>query len=244
MKKRTLFALCFAFALSAPFAQPQLATAEEGHKDPSIADRFSSDPMPEEHEEASLKDRFSTKPMENNALKPKKEPGFFDRFFGGSHEDEDMRERQEREEEEAEQRLGGMLPVQKGVYSEECGSCHFAFQADLLPERSWKKLLGDLQHHFGEDATLEGAHLEEVTTYLTTNAGDHSKSPRVSRMMSSINKETPIKVTDIPYFKKEHSRVKASTIKREAIHSLSNCSACHTTAAEGEFGEDGIRIPR
>jgi len=172
--------------------------------------------------------------------------GFFSRLFSSEDEESEEEERREHEEEEEEEegRSAGMLPVKAGVYTEECGSCHFAYQADLLPQRSWEKLLGDLHHHFGDDASLDEVQLQEVTTYLTQNAGDHSQSPRVGRMMASIGDATPIQITEIPYFKKEHRRVKASTIARPAIHSLSNCSACHTTAPEGKYGEHGIKIPR
>jgi len=176
------------------------------------------------------------------------QPGFFARFFGSDDDDEESEEEERREheehEEEEEGRSVGMLPVKTGVYSDECGSCHFAFQADLLPERSWKTLLGDLHNHFGDEAAVDEAHLKEITEYLLTNAGDHSQSPRVGRMMSSIGDATPIKITDIPYFKKEHRKIKASTVERASIHSLSNCSACHTTAPEGKFGEHGIKIPQ
>ncbi|MDD2399591.1 MAG: cytochrome C, partial [Sulfurovum sp.] len=49
----------------------------------------------------------------------------------------------------------GVKAVENKLYLKECGSCHFAFQPGLLPERSWTKMLSNLADHFGSDAALE-----------------------------------------------------------------------------------------
>jgi len=43
-----------------------------------------------------------------------------------------------------------LTPVNKPIYKEECGACHFAYQPELLPSGSWEKILAGLEDHFGE----------------------------------------------------------------------------------------------
>jgi len=139
---------------------------------------------------------------------------------------------------------GGVAPVNNGLYEEECGSCHFAYQAGLLPERSWRKLMSGLDNHFGENAELNESDRLALENYLIENAGDHSNYKRSKKLMRSIRGgDTPLRITMIPYLKKEHREVPKGALKHEKIRSLSNCDACHRTAAKGNFGERGIDIP-
>ena len=48
----------------------------------------------------------------------------------------------------------GVKPVNSKLYIKECGSCHFAFQPGLLPEKSWVKIMNNLENHFGTDAFI------------------------------------------------------------------------------------------
>ncbi len=45
-------------------------------------------------------------------------------------------------------------PVKDEVVSKGCGAYHMAFQPQMLPERSWEKIMNELSDHFGEDASL------------------------------------------------------------------------------------------
>ena len=45
-------------------------------------------------------------------------------------------------------------PVADATVAKECGACHMVFPPQLLPARSWQKLMADLSSHFGEDASL------------------------------------------------------------------------------------------
>lgn len=39
-------------------------------------------------------------------------------------------------------------------YRQECASCHIAYPPGALPASSWQRILGNLQHHYGTDASL------------------------------------------------------------------------------------------
>jgi len=139
---------------------------------------------------------------------------------------------------------GDVAAVNNQQYSDECGSCHFAYQPGLLPERSWKKIMSSLDDHFGENAELPAADQQMLSDYLAKNAGDHSNYKRSVKLMRSIrNSETPLRISKIPYFVKEHREV-ANKIKGSTkVKSISNCEACHQKAVDGSYAEREINIP-
>jgi len=137
-----------------------------------------------------------------------------------------------------------VAPVNNKQYADECGACHFAYQPGLLPARSWERLMGSLNDHFGENAELDNATRQTLTDYLVNNAGDHSNYRRSQQLMDSLRRDdAPLRITEIPYFKREHRKISNRILQHEKVGSLSNCNACHRTAAQGSFEEGGINIP-
>lgn len=142
-------------------------------------------------------------------------------------------------------RKSGVKAVTNQLYLKECGSCHFAFQPGLLPERSWVKMMNNLSDHFGSDATLEPGDRKALLKYLTKNAAEHAMQyKRSRRIVNSIATGSTVeKITDIPYFVRKHRRIPQRVIMQEEVSSLSNCTACHTTASKGVYNERAIKIP-
>ncbi len=104
--------------------------------------------------------------------------------------------------------------------------------------------MAGLEDHFGENSELEEADRLKLETYLISNAGDHSSHKRSKKLMRSISsRDTPLRISKIPYFVKEHREVPKGALKHEKVRSLSNCDACHRTAEKGIYGERGIDIP-
>lgn len=135
-------------------------------------------------------------------------------------------------------------PVHNQQYADECGSCHFAYQPGLLPERSWRKLMANLNDHFGENAELADEERQALTDYLVSKAGDHSNARRSKKLMRSISAgDTPLRITKIPYFQREHREVPGRALEHKDVGSLSHCQACHRTADRGDFEERNIDIP-
>ncbi len=139
----------------------------------------------------------------------------------------------------------GVAPVDNAFYKAECASCHFAYQPGLLPQRSWKKLMANLEDHFETDASLDTNDTKILLNYLLKNAADVSTGYKRSRKISrSIAKDnTPVAVSDTPYFKKEHREIAKRLIEQKEVKSIANCTACHTTAEKGLYGERYIDIP-
>lgn len=139
-----------------------------------------------------------------------------------------------------------MLKVVKNeAYLKECGACHFAYQPELLPIRSWQKIMDTLDKHFGTDASLPEDSKAELHKYLTEGSAEKSSVKNAQRLLKSISPdETPARISEIKFFKKEHRKIRPEVLQRKAIGSISNCAACHTTADKGDYDEDLVRIPK
>lgn len=139
-----------------------------------------------------------------------------------------------------------IFPMPGGkTYVNECGSCHTAYAPGLLPTRAWRKMLGELGNHFGEDANLDEPQKLEILKALELLAADGSQANmRMRRINSAIPAHlSPQRITETGYFKYMHDEVPAYIWKRKKIGSLANCIACHPRANEGRYGEREIRIP-
>lgn len=116
----------------------------------------------------------------------------------------------------------------------ECGSCHVAYPAQLLPATAWQRLMKGLDKHFGTDASVDAATAAEIGAFLDKYAGSKR----------GIAGETTLRVSETAWFQREHSKVDAATWKNPKIKSAANCTACHTAAEAGDYRERGIRIPQ
>lgn len=134
-------------------------------------------------------------------------------------------------------------PVSNTTYADQCGACHFTYQPELLPAKSWKKILEGTEDHFGEAVTLEEDTRLEISNYLVSNAADTSSAKLAWKIMRCLEGLAPVRITDIPYIRKEHHEIKPQTVKRQSVGSLSNCVACHLTAANGVYDDDDVSIP-
>ena len=95
--------------------------------------------------------------------------------------------------------------------------------------------MGNLQNHYGTDASLDAATVKQLSVWLNTHAGTYK---RVSAPPPDD------RITRSAWFIREHDEVSAATWKRPAVKSAANCAACHTQADQGDFRERNIRIPR
>lgn len=135
--------------------------------------------------------------------------------------------------------------VTHSAYLKECGACHFAFQPQFLPKRSWEKIMGSLDKHFGDSATLDEATRSEILDYLVKNSAETSSSRLSGKILASIGKtEAPLRITDTRYFKRKHREVRAEVFKRKSVGTPSNCAGCHVTAEKGDFDEHKVKIPK
>lgn len=134
--------------------------------------------------------------------------------------------------------------VNDPTYKEECGACHFVYQPELLPSASWMKILANLDDHFGEAVELDDDSKKVISDYLKINSAENSSAKRAVKIMRSVGTKVPLRITDIRYIQKKHHEISSDVLKRKSIGSLSNCSACHTTAESGIYDDDNVKIPK
>lgn len=154
------------------------------------------------------------------------------------HEDDDRWEHLQR-------RSTGVALTTSPLYQEECGSCHMTYPAGLLPVASWRRIMTNLDDHFGDNAELDAQTAMQISDYLADNAADTSKYRRSKQMMSAISQspdQAPMRITENAYFKREHDEISARVIKQSGAASLSHCNACHQRAEQGSFNEHEIWI--
>jgi hypothetical protein len=129
-------------------------------------------------------------------------------------------------------------PISDKATLEECSACHMAFQSQMLPERSWKKIMSGLSDHFGEDASLDQTTVKHITQYLTDNAADQGWLS--GKFLRGIKDGmTPMLITETPYWVREHNEeVPPSAWQNPKVKSKANCTACHPQAKRGNYDDD------
>jgi hypothetical protein len=131
-------------------------------------------------------------------------------------------------------RAAADVPEPPTPYRQECGACHVAYPARLLPADSWRRLMDDLPHHFGTDASLDPATRRSIAEWLALHAGSGRRAAEAPPQD---------RITRAAWFVHEHDEVPAATWKRASVKSPSNCNACHLQADRGDFDEHRVRIP-
>jgi hypothetical protein len=134
------------------------------------------------------------------------------------------------------------LTVDNALYIEECGSCHIAYPAQMLPAKSWRKIMAGLEDHFDENAELDIESQKTIEEYLAT-ASEYSNG-KYRKMFRNLGNQSPLRITQLPYFRHEHDEIPSRFFKdNDKLNSLSQCDACHRNAEKGWFDEDNVFIP-
>ncbi len=124
-----------------------------------------------------------------------------------------------------------LIPPQ--TYVDNCGSCHTAYSALLLPSASWKQIMGNLQNHFGDTVEIDAADKETVARWLQGNAADTGTTRRGSKIAKKLHGATPARITECRWFIHKHDDVPQESINN--AQGLKNCAACHANAQQGAF---------
>ena len=126
------------------------------------------------------------------------------------------------------------------AYTEECGSCHMAYPAMLLPPPGWRQLMAGLADHFGENAELDAATRDEIEVYLVRESGRAA----YNKLFRNLRDAAPLRITGLPYFVREHDEIPPRLVTgNDQVKSLSQCNTCHRDAQRGRFDEDDVVIP-
>jgi cytochrome b len=139
--------------------------------------------------------------------------------------------------------VGQALPSNK-TWQAECGGCHLAFHPSLLPARSWQRMMAEQDRHFGETLGLDAATSREILAFLENNAADRGLTEAAYKINRSLPAgETPLRITDTPYWRKKHRDISEAVWRNPKVASKANCTACHLDAEQGTFEDGAMRLP-
>jgi hypothetical protein len=136
-------------------------------------------------------------------------------------------------------------PITSERYRTECSGCHFAYQPGLLPADGWTRIMGALDDHFGDDATLDPAVAKELSDYLTANAANDTRSIR-SRAFAAypLPADGTPRISKTAFFQRRHGEIPERLVKgNPQVKSFSQCDKCHRLAEKGQFHESSVIIP-
>ena len=120
-------------------------------------------------------------------------------------------------------------PVTDDLTKKECGACHMAFQPAFLPADSWRRMMNDLDNHFGESAWLPEKDARAIEAYLVENAGRPWHGAGAP----------PLRITELRWWRHEHREEdEISRAAWEKAGSEANCPACHQQADRGYYDDD------
>lgn len=142
----------------------------------------------------------------------------------------------------AARQVKGLPPPIAPIAKTECGACHFAYPASLLPSASWAALMDGLDDHFGENAALAAAPTAAIRAYLTENAAETADTKAANRLRA-VDPKAPFTITETPFWRRTHDDISEATFKTAAVGGRGNCAACHADAEAGRFHPAAIRVP-
>ena len=135
-------------------------------------------------------------------------------------------------------------PIANEAVRSECTDCHIAYQPQMLPRRSWRKLMAGLADHFGEELSLDDETSGEVLGYLLANSADRSEKKGARKFLRGLSSgDAPIRITDTPRWKDKHHELPESVWADERLEFKGQCNVCHTEAERGRYDDDGVRLP-
>lgn len=126
----------------------------------------------------------------------------------------------------------------------ECGDCHLAYHPNLLPARSWQRMMNEQADHFGEDLSLDEETIAEITQFLTANAAEQKQTEAAHEILRTVAPDdSPQRITETAYWKHEHEEIDQVYWKSEKVKNKINCDACHLDAELGTFEDSDMRLP-
>jgi mono/diheme cytochrome c family protein len=104
----------------------------------------------------------------------------------------------------------------------------------MLPARSWQRLMTGLDRHYGSDASLDPATVQQLAGWLQQHAGTYKR----------VAEEPPQdRLTRSAWFQRKHREIDPAVWRLASVKSAANCAACHGGAEQGRFDDDGLRFP-
>ena len=101
--------------------------------------------------------------------------------------------------------------------------------------------MGDLENHFGDDASLDEDINKNILTFLLKNSAETSTMQASWNFLNSIGDKDIIALTKTSYWEKKHKDIPKDVFKNEKVKSVANCKACHSDIEKGLIENENIK---
>ena len=101
--------------------------------------------------------------------------------------------------------------------------------------------MGDLENHFGDDASLDVETNNEILAFLVKNSAETSTMEASWNFLNSINNKDIIALSDTEFWKKRHKDIPKEVFENSKIKSQANCKACHSDIEKGLIENENIK---
>ena len=132
--------------------------------------------------------------------------------------------------------------VASSAWTSECSECHLAYPAQLLPARSWQRMLAEQQAHFGDDLGLPAAKLAALGDHASRAAAAPGWAGMMMQASVAAN-DAPQRITETEFWRQRHRRITKEQFKSDQVAGKHDCGACHADALSGIFSPRLIQIP-
>jgi hypothetical protein len=123
------------------------------------------------------------------------------------------------------------------AFKAECGGCHLPFPPVLLSAPDWRQVMGRLDKHYGDNASIDEPTRREIEAFLVRNAGSGRRTEGAG------SGGVPPRLTLTNWFRHEHDEVAPAVWRDKRVGSAANCTACHSRAEAGSYREREIHVP-
>lgn len=132
--------------------------------------------------------------------------------------------------------------LQHADFSKECSDCHTLYPPYLLPKKSWKLMMSNLENHFGEDASLDIVTNHSILAFLEKNSAETSTQESAFKINQELEKNSSIlAITKTNFWKKKHENIGKNLFNTKEVKNKSNCKACHQNIQKGLLDYELIR---
>ena len=101
--------------------------------------------------------------------------------------------------------------------------------------------MGDLENHFGDDASLDEKTNQDILTFLLKNSAETSTMQASWNFLNSIGDKDIIALSKTTYWERKHKKIQKEVFKNEKVKSVANCKACHSDIEKGLIENENIK---
>ena len=101
--------------------------------------------------------------------------------------------------------------------------------------------MGDLENHFGDDASLDEKTNQDILTFLLKNSAETSTMQASWNFLNSIGDKDIIALSKTTYWERKHKKNPKEVFKNEKVKSVANCKACHSDIEKGLIENENIK---